>query len=48
MKREKYILYIEDVIEAMGKIERYIKELNFNTFTRNELVKGKVIEENIR
>ena len=43
MKRKKYILYIEDVIEAIDKIERYIKGLNFDTFTRNELVMDAVL-----
>ena len=38
MKRRNYVVYIEDILESMDKIERYIKGLNFEIFIRNDLI----------
>ena len=43
MKRRNYVVYIEDILESMDKIERYIKGLNFETFIRNELIMDAVL-----
>jgi uncharacterized protein with HEPN domain len=33
-----YKVYLEDIIEAISKIERYVANLSFEEFTRNEMV----------
>jgi len=38
MKRRTYQLFVEDILEAMDKIERYIKGLTYETFVKNEMV----------
>ena len=43
MKRRNYVVYIEDILESMDKIERYIKGLNFEKFIRNELIMDAVL-----
>ncbi|PIU55555.1 MAG: hypothetical protein COS88_04240 [Chloroflexi bacterium CG07_land_8_20_14_0_80_51_10] len=43
MKRRTYKLFVEDVLEAMDKIERYIKGLTYETFVENEMVVDAVI-----
>ena len=42
MKRS-YKLFVEDIRDAMGKIERYIKELDYNEFIEDEMVIDAVI-----
>ncbi|MCD6554029.1 MAG: DUF86 domain-containing protein [Chloroflexi bacterium] len=42
MKRS-YKLFVEDILEAMDKIERYTKGLTFGTFVENEMVVDAVI-----
>lgn len=42
MKRT-YKMFIEDILEAMNKIERYIKDLDYEEFARNEMVVDAVI-----
>jgi len=36
-------LYIDDIIEAINKIERYTKDMDFSKFSENELVLDTVI-----
>jgi uncharacterized protein with HEPN domain len=36
-------LFLDDLIEAINKIERYIEELDFESFKENELVIDAVI-----
>lgn len=38
MKKRSYRMFIEDILEAMDKIERYIRGLTYETFARNEMV----------
>ncbi|MEM3678145.1 MAG: DUF86 domain-containing protein [Candidatus Bathyarchaeia archaeon] len=33
-----YKVYLEDVMEAIGKIERYVANLSFEEFIKNEMV----------
>jgi uncharacterized protein with HEPN domain len=33
-----YKVYLEDIVEAISKIERYVANLSFEEFTRNEMV----------
>lgn len=42
MKRS-YKLFVEDILDAMEKIERYIKSLSYDEFTQNEIVIDAVI-----
>ena len=42
MKRT-YKMYIEDILESMDKIERYINSLTYETFEKNDLVVDAVI-----
>ena len=37
MPRE-YKAYLRDILEAIGKIERYTKNMNFEDFSDNELI----------
>ena len=43
MKTRSYQLLVEDIIEAMNKIERYIKGLTFEAFETNDIVIDAVI-----
>lgn len=43
MKERNVILFLSDVIEAINKIERYIDNLDYNSFEKNELVIDAVI-----
>jgi len=43
MKGRKHRLFIEDILESMRKIERYIENLNYNEFEKNELIVDAVI-----
>lgn len=36
-------MFAEDILEAMGKIERYIKGLNYETFAKSEMIVDAVI-----
>ena len=42
MQRD-YKTYLEDILEAIDKIERYTDKLNFNDFRDNELVVDGVV-----
>ncbi|MEN4005760.1 MAG: DUF86 domain-containing protein [Methanobacteriaceae archaeon] len=42
MKRT-YKMYVEDILESMDKIERYISDLTYETFEKNDLVVDAVI-----
>ncbi len=37
MRRSNYKLFIEDILAAMDKIERYIEDLTYETFLKNIL-----------
>lgn len=43
MKEKSYGVYIEDILEAISKIERYTSGLDFDRFTENEMVVDAVI-----
>jgi uncharacterized protein with HEPN domain len=43
MKRNSYRLFVEDMLEAMNKIERYIKGSTYDKFEENEVVIDAVI-----
>jgi len=41
--RRNYKLFIEDILDAMNKIEEYIKGLSYEDFAENEMVEDAVI-----
>jgi len=43
MKKRSPRMFIEDILEAMDRIERYIRGLTHETFVRNEMVVDAVI-----
>ena len=43
MKGRNYKLFVEDILIALAKIERYIEDLNYDSFVKNELVIDAVI-----
>ena len=43
MKRREYKLFIEDILEAMDKVERYIEGMNYEMFIKNELVADAIV-----
>jgi len=43
MKSREYKLFIEDILESIEKIQRYIKNLDYEKFKDNELVADAVI-----
>ena len=42
MPRE-YKVYLRDILEAIGRIERYTENMNFEDFSNNELIQDGVI-----
>ncbi len=42
MQRDPKI-YLKDILKAIGKIEGYMKNMNFRTFSGNELVQDAVV-----
>ena len=43
MKRKNHKLFVEDVLEAIDKIERYTKGLTYETFVKNDMAVDAVI-----
>jgi len=43
VKNRTHKLFIEDMLEAMTKIERYIKAMDYNAFSQNTLVIDAVV-----
>ncbi len=43
MKERTYKVFIEDIVEAMNKIERYIKDRSYEEFVKNDMVVDAVI-----
>lgn len=43
MKKKDYKLFVEDILMAMNKIERYIKGLTYETFVENDMAIDAVI-----
>jgi uncharacterized protein with HEPN domain len=43
MKRKNHKLYIEDILQAMDKIKRYVEGLTYEAFAKNEMVEDAVI-----
>ncbi|MEA2020848.1 MAG: DUF86 domain-containing protein [Candidatus Caldatribacteriota bacterium] len=45
MSKEKrdYILYLEDILDALKKIENYTKNISFEEFTNNDMIVDAVI-----
>jgi len=43
MKRRNYKLFVEDIVDAMNKIERYIKDLTYETFIKNDMAVDAVV-----
>lgn len=44
MKRKNY-LYIKDIIEAIGKIEEFIQDMNFDKFVQDDKTASAVIRK---
>jgi len=42
-KKRDYILFLEDILSAIGKIEMYTKELNYEEFSENSMIVDAVI-----
>ena len=43
MKRRNHKLFVEDIVDAMDKIERYIKDLTYETFVKNDMAMDAVV-----
>ena len=43
MKTKNHRLYLEDILEALEKIQRYVKGLNYDTFAKNDMAVDAVI-----
>lgn len=43
MKKRSCRIFIEDILEAMDKIGRYIKDLSYETFAKNEMIVDAVL-----
>ncbi len=43
MKRRNHKLLVEDIVDAMDKIERYIKDLTYETFVKNDMAMDAVV-----
>ena len=43
MKRRTYRLYVEDILESMNKIEKYISGMTYDAIEKNEMVVDAVI-----
>jgi len=41
-------VYLRDILEAIGRIERYTGNMNFEDFSNNELIQDGVIRNNRR
>jgi len=41
--KKTYKMYVEDILESMNKIERYIHDLTYETFEKNDMVVDAVI-----
>jgi len=41
--RREYKAYLRDILEAIGKIERYTENMNFEDFSDSELIQDGVI-----
>ncbi|GAJ11066.1 unnamed protein product [marine sediment metagenome] len=50
MSKEKrdYIFYLEDILDALKKIEYYTKNISFEEFTNNDMIVDAVIREDCR
>jgi len=46
-KSRDYLLYLEDIIQAIEKIENYTQNMNYHKFSRNEMVIDAVIRNKI-
>ncbi len=43
MKKRTYSMFIEDILESIDKIEKYIKGLKYNTFAKNDMIVDAVV-----
>ena len=43
MTRESYVLYLEDMLDAMNRIERYITGATFETFVQDTMMSDAVL-----
>lgn len=43
MNKRTYIVFIEDIIDSIEKIERFISGLNIETFSCDELIRDAVL-----
>lgn len=43
MKKKDYIVFVEDILSSMEKIERYVSNSNYETFEENEMIVDAVI-----
>ena len=46
MKTRDYKMYLEDILDAMDKIERYIDGLSYAEFIKNDIVVDAVMKSN--
>jgi uncharacterized protein with HEPN domain len=43
MKKKSYIVFVEDILSSMEKIERYISNSDYETFKENEMIVDAII-----
>ncbi|MFZ3131635.1 MAG: DUF86 domain-containing protein [Desulfosporosinus sp.] len=43
MNKRNYIMYLEDIIDSMERIEEYARQLSYEDFAKNKLVMDAVI-----
>ena len=43
MRYDNYLIYLEDMLEAMNKIERYIKDVDYEKFIQDEMMVDAVL-----
>jgi len=40
-----YTLYLKDIVEAMGAIEKFVEGINFDEFQKNDMISSAVIRK---
>lgn len=43
MSKRDYRLYLEDIIESINKIEKYISDMNYNNFSKSDITVDAVV-----
>ncbi|MFH0739539.1 MAG: DUF86 domain-containing protein [bacterium] len=39
------LVYLQHILDSVGKIEKYLKEVSFDNFTQNEMMVGATVRE---